>query len=281
MKIIRTAAAFAQWQCAQTKTIGFIPTLGALHQGHLSLVLLSKQTCKLTVVSIFLNPTQFAPEEDLNSYPNTLDDDINMLENLNVDVLFLPSIKEMYNKVEDVKIPHTPLFDKLEGASRPHFFYGVTTIVAKLFNVIKPTHAFFGQIDAQQFYIIKQMISNMNYPVQLIAGSTIRNQQGLALSSRNQYLTAGQQKKASIIFRGLMDIKDGLDHGEKDPRKLKTSYKSMLKKIKKIKIDYISIACINTLDEVEIIGSSRLLISTAVLYNNVRLIDNFTYQSST
>ena len=281
MKIIQTAVAFSQWQCTQTKTIGFIPTLGALHRGHLSLVVLSKQTCKLTVVSIFLNPTQFAPDEDFNSYPHTLDDDINMLENLDVDVLFLPSVKEMYNKVEDVKVPHTPLFDKLEGASRPHFFYGVTTIVAKLFNVIKPTHAFFGQKDAQQFYIIKQMIENMNYPIQLIAGSTIRNQEGLALSSRNQYLTAGQQTKASIIYSSLMDIKDALDQGEKDPKILKKSYKSMLKKIEKMKIDYISIACINTLDEVEIIETSRLLISTAVLYNNVRLIDNFIYQSST
>ena len=281
MKIIQTAAEFAQWRYAQTETIGFIPTLGALHKGHLSLVLLSKQTCKLTVVSIFLNPAQFAPEEDLNSYPSTLDDDINMLKNVAVDILFLPSTKEMYNKVGDVKVPHTPLFDKLEGASRPHFFYGVTTIVAKLFNVIKPTHAFFGQKDAQQLYIIKQMITKMSFHIHLIAGSTIRNQQGLALSSRNQYLTIRQQKKASIIYSGLMHIKDALDRGQKNPRVLKRSYQTMLNKIEEIKIDYISIACINTLDEVEIIETSKLLISTAVLYHNVRLVDNFIYQSST
>ena len=281
MKIIQTAAEFLKWGARPTQTIGFIPTLGALHEGHFSLVSSSKQTCNLTVVSIFLNPTQFSLDEDLDSYPNTLDADISILSNLDVDVLFLPSKEEMYDNVEGVDIPHMKLFDKLEGVSRPRFFNGVTTIVAKLFKVIQPTHAFFGQKDAQQLCIIQQMIIKMNYPIKLIACPTIRNQNGLALSSRNQYLTADQQEKASVIYRGLMHINEALDYGQKNPIILKESYKSIIKTIKEIKVDYISIAYAHTLEEIEIVENSKLLISTAVLFNDVRLIDNFTYQSST
>ena len=206
---------------------------------------------------------------------------IGYIKGMNVDVLFLPSTEEMYKKVGDVDVPYMGLFKKLEGVSRPHFFYGVTTIVAKLFNVIKPTHTFFGRKDAQQFYIIKQMIIKMNYTIQLIGCPTIRNKYGLALSSRNQYLTASEQKKASIIYDSLMHIKDALKRGQKKPLILKELYKTNLKKNQAIKVDYISIACIKTFNEVKIVDNRKLLISTAVLFNNVRLIDNFIYKSST
>ena len=172
------------------------------------------------------------------------------------------------------------MFNKLEGVSRPHFFYGVTTIVAKLFNVINPTHAFFGQKDAQQLRIVQEMINSMNYSIKCIPCQTIRESNGLALSSRNQYLTPKQQNDASIIYRGLMQIKALLDNKEKDPEKLKLYFQNYITTTPKLKLDYISIACSKTLDEVQEITDKELLISVAVFFYNVRLIDNFTYPSS-
>ena len=280
MKIISTASEFLDWRNSQQSTLGFIPTLGALHNGHFSLIKTAKKTCELTVVSIFLNPTQFAPNEDLDSYPNTLEADIESLTALGVDVLFLPTKEEMYNTVESVNVPASKLFNKLEGISRPHFFYGVTTIVAKLFNVINPTHAFFGQKDAQQLRIVQEMINSMNYSIKCIPCKTIRENNGLALSSRNQYLTPKQQNDASIIYKGLMQTKALLDSGQKDPEQLKKNFREFIKTISKLKLDYISIACSNTLNEVQKITNKELLISVAVFFHNVRLIDNFTYSSS-
>ena len=281
MKIIKTAVEFSNWRNTQSQTIGFIPTLGALHQGHLSLISRSKKQCSLTVVSIFLNPTQFSENEDLDSYPDTLDSDIRALKNLFVDILFLPDKEEMYNTVESITVPETNLFRQLEGASRPHFFYGVTTIVAKLFNVICPTHTFFGEKDAQQLRIIEQMIANMQYSINLISCPTVRDKNGLALSSRNIYLTESEQNKASIIYTGLMHINDLLNRGQKNSAILKQAFVAILNQVTEIKIDYISIACVKTLEEVDIVADKKLLISTAVFFNDVRLIDNFTYQSST
>ena len=280
MQIISTAAEYLNWRSAQNDTIGFIPTLGALHNGHFSLIKTSKQTCQLTVVSIFLNPTQFSTNEDLDSYPDTLDDDIKWLISLNVDILFLPTNEEMYNQVGDVNVPSSNLFKKLEGKSRPHFFYGVTTIVAKLFNVIQPTHTFFGEKDAQQLRIIQEMIDMMNYSIICIPCETIRSDNGLALSSRNQYLTKEEQNRAAIIYSGLMKIQTCLDEHQKNPKLLKKIFEEHIKHVSDITIDYISIACSNTLDEVEEITNKKLLISVAVFFKDVRLIDNFTYSFS-
>ena len=280
MKIIKTIDEYSIWRNKQKKSIGFVPTLGAIHNGHLSLIKKSIKHCSNTVISIFLNPTQFAPNEDLNSYPKTLDADLKLLKKLNIDVLFLPDEHEMYCKASDVNIPDNDLFNKLEGQSRPHFFYGVTTIVAKLFNVIKPTHAFFGEKDAQQLLIIQKMIKEMQYNVKLISCSTVRDQNGLALSSRNHYLNQTEQKQASIIYQGLMKIKFELDKGEKNSNKLKLLFKQKIFKISEIKLDYISIANINTLEEIQNINNQKILISAAVYFNNVRLIDNFIYSAT-
>jgi len=281
MKTIKTVDDFLNWRKNQSGSVGFTPTLGALHKGHLSLIHTSKKQCDLTIVSIFLNPTQFAPNEDLNSYPNTLEQDVRNLKELNVDILFLPTTEEMYQEGGDVSVAATPLFTKLEGKSRSHFFYGVTTIVAKLFNVIQPTHTFFGEKDAQQLYIIKQMIKDMNYTIKLIPCPTIRDSNGLALSSRNQYLTKKEQLQASIIYTGLMRVKEELERGQKNPIILKQSFETILHQMSAIKIDYISIAAAATLDEVVEISNEIILISTAVFFNDVRLIDNFIYSSST
>ena len=281
MKIIKTVDEFLYWRTNQSESLGFVPTLGALHAGHLSLIKQSKAICSITVVSIFLNPLQFSPNEDLGSYPQTLDVDIKNLKKLEIDVLFLPTEKEMFKTVDDVCIQPTELFNKLEGASRPHFFYGVTTIVAKLFNVILPSHAFFGKKDAQQLLIIDQMIVSQNYNIKLVACSTIRNKNGLALSSRNQYLNTEEQQKASVVYSGLMHIKDCLEKGQKNTLLLKNVFYTILKQVPEISIDYISIACANTLNELEHVANRKLLISTAVFFNGVRLIDNFSFHPST
>ena len=281
MKIFNTAKQYLQWRKTQSKAIGFIPTLGALHKGHFSLIKQSTKQCELTTVSIFLNPTQFAIDEDLNKYPQTVDADIDALVDLGVDILFLPNTEEMYQKTPDVKVPETPLFKKLEGKSRPHFFFGVTTIVAKLFNIIQPTHAFFGEKDAQQLLIIKEMIQNMEYPITLIACATIRDKNGLALSSRNQYLSNQEQKQASIIYKSLMAIKQQLDLGEKDPDILKNLYTQLILKENELDVDYISIASKENLKEVTKIHKEKLLVSTAVFFKKIRLIDNFIYSSET
>ena len=156
MIIIKQADAFNQWRKKESLSVGFVPTMGALHRGHLSLVKKSIAMCNKTVVSIFLNPTQFGPNEDFESYPKTIESDIRLLQSAGVNVLFLPNEKEMYSRVASAQVPESPLFKRLEGKSRPHFFFGVTTIVAKLFNIINPSHAFFGKKDAQQLIIVER-----------------------------------------------------------------------------------------------------------------------------
>ena len=168
MKIIKTAKKFLDWKSKITSSLGFVPTMGALHFGHLSLIKTSKKMCEYTVVSIFVNPTQFSVGEDFATYPNLLENDIKHLNEMGVDVLFLPNKKEMYSHVKKAIIPDSMLNKKLEGQSRPHFFKGVTQIVAKLFNIIQPTHTFFGEKDAQQLRVIKQMVSDLNFPINII-----------------------------------------------------------------------------------------------------------------
>ena len=277
MEIIKTADEFVNWRSKQSDSIGFIPTLGALHDGHMSLIKESRKNCKITIVSIFLNPTQFSANEDLDSYPNTRKQDIYNLNCLNVDVLFLPNETEMYQNVCDVNVPSSELFNKLEGKSRPHFFYGVTTIVAKLFNIIQPTHTFFGQKDAQQLIIIKEMIMNMKYPITLVSCPTIRDKNGLALSSRNSYLNDNEQQQAAIIHQSLMKIKEKINQGIFNTNELKNIFKKNIITNRNINIDYISIADIKTLKEVDKIKDQKVLVSAAVFFKNVRLIDNFIY----
>ena len=280
MKILKTATEFFEWRSTITSSLGFIPTMGALHRGHLSLVEKSKELCQVCVVSVFVNPSQFSPDEDLDSYPKTLNDDINHLKSLDVDILFLPNEEEMYVNVQDVNIPPSGLFEKLEGKSRPHFFCGVTKIVSKLFNVIKPTHVFFGEKDAQQLIIIQEMISKMNYNIDLVPCPIIRDENGLALSSRNQYLSLQEQREASHFSLSLLRVKKAIKDGEFNSFVLKNKFESSLSKSLKITLDYISIACKKTLNEVDVVEGS-VLISAAVFYNDVRLIDNFSYHSST
>jgi len=281
MQILKSIDACTQWRNSKKITIGFVPTMGALHDGHLSLVRLSKKVCKETVVSIFLNPKQFTKNEDLDSYPITIKDDLKKLEQENVDVVFIPDANEIYKNNQDNYWFDTPLASKLEGKSRPHFFKGVTMVVHKLFQIVQPSHTVFGQKDAQQLLIIKQMIKHNNYGIKMIAGSTVRSEGGLALSSRNQYLNTKETKIAHNIYLGLLKIKSCLDSGEKDSTILKNTFIAHINQFGELSIDYISIACRESLDEIVGPINQNALISTAVFLNKVRLIDNFSYSPST
>ena len=276
MQVLHSIEECIGWRMSQEGSVGFVPTMGALHGGHLSLIGISKKYCDKTIASIFINPTQFSPDEDFSSYPKTTTQDLGYLEKENVDAVFMPTTDQMYQGSENSYFFENDLSNKLEGRSRPHFFKGVTTVVNKLFNIVNPTHVVFGQKDAQQLLIIKKMIESKNSPIKLIEGPTIRDKNGLALSSRNTYLSASEQQIASNIYKGLMKIKDMLEKGVYRSLLLKKCFADHLNKFSALKIDYISIACIDTLDEIETVDR-KTLISVAAFLKDVRLIDNFTY----
>lgn len=277
MKILYSIAECIKWRKSAHGSVGFVPTMGALHQGHLSLVKIAKKNCDYTAVSIFINPTQFSENEDLNSYPSMLEQDIELLKKELVDAVFIPSENEIYNQKSDNAFYDTPLSKKLEGVTRPHFFKGVTMVVSRLFNIVDPTHVVFGEKDAQQLIIIKKMIEENKSSITLISGKTIRNKHGLALSSRNTYLSTKEQKEASKIYHSLMLIKELLGTGEQNSQILKNEFIKSIKPVASFKLDYISIADIETLDEITKIKKKKTLVSAAVFFKEVRLIDNFIY----
>ena len=279
MKILRSIKECKEWRDSADGSVGFVPTMGALHRGHVSLVKISKNNCDKTIVSIFINPAQFGPGEDLESYPKTIDKDLTCLKQENVDAVFLPNANELYNNKKDEYFFKTPLSQKLEGVTRPHFFKGVTMIVSKLFEIVRPSHTVFGQKDAQQFLIISQMIKHNRLPVTMLSGKTIRDNNGLALSSRNSYLSKEEQLIASNIYKGLMQIKEMLKNKIINAEELKNAFSSFIDSFGVFEIDYISIASLDTLEEVDLVNT-KALISTAIYFKDVRLIDNFIYSST-
>ena len=279
MKILRSIKECKEWRDSVDGSLGFVPTMGALHRGHVSLFKISKNNCDNTIVSIFVNPAQFGPGEDLKSYPKTIDKDLTYLQQENVDAVFLPSADELYSNKKEDYFFNTPLSQKLEGVTRPHFFKGVTMIVSKLFKIVRPSHAVFGQKDAQQFLIVSKMIEHNRFPVAMLSGKTIRDNNGLALSSRNSYLSPKEQALASNIYKGLMQIKEMLRNKTINSKELKNCFSSFIESFGVFEIDYISIASLDTLEEIGIVNK-KALISTAVYFKDVRLIDNFIYSST-
>jgi len=277
LKICKTISELIVWRNESlTRNIGFIPTMGALHQGHLSLVRQSKNTCQKTIVSIFVNKLQFSPEEDFDNYPRTLEADLGALKLLKVDVVFLPNKQEMYNENFSVVVNELKIAQKLEGASRPGFFSGVTTVVSKLFNLVRPSHAFFGKKDIQQLVVIKKMVKDLNYNINVVGCETIRESCGLAMSSRNKYLSNTEKEEASILYRALklgaqmLSDQTNINH-------IKSKMEELIIENNKIKIDYLSIAQLNTFEELEqpvYDKKCKTVISGAIFLNNIRLIDN-------
>ncbi|MDD2890281.1 MAG: pantoate--beta-alanine ligase [bacterium] len=264
-------------------SIGFVPTMGALHKGHISLIDIAKKHSRFVVVSIFVNPTQFGPKEDFNKYPRTLTKDLELLSEKKIDILFAPTDKEMYPKGYGTYIDVPDFSNKLCGKSRPTHFKGVCTIVAKLFNIVSPDIAVFGEKDAQQVVILKKMIKDLNFPTKIITGQIIREPNGLAMSSRNKYLTDKQKQNASIIYKTLRETANKINKGERNIPKLKKFIKDgILTKMthsspseNSLKIDYIEIINKNNLQQPKTL-KGECLIAVAVWYGKTRLIDNIT-----
>src|ERR1035441_5820762 len=202
------------------KTLGFVPTMGALHEGHLSLVRASKARCDVTAVSIFVNPLQFGPAEDLDKYPRTMERDTALLEQLGADLLFTPGVEEMYPPGAQTYVLVEGLSNKLDGASRPGHFRGVATVVAKLFEVVRPDFAFFGQKDAAQVAVLRKLVNDLDMDVEVVVCPIVREKDGLAMSSRNAYLTSEQRQQATVLYRSLLRVQAAVDHGERDSAQL-------------------------------------------------------------
>jgi len=255
------------------KRLGLVPTMGALHEGHLSLVRAAKAQCDSVAVSIFVNPTQFGPTEDLSKYPRQFDRDCQLLEKEGIDILFAPSVDEIYPHGQVAWVLVEGLSEKLDGRSRPGHFRGVTTIVAKLFNIIEPEAAFFGQKDAAQLAVIRRMVEDLNFPVEIVACPIVRESDGLAMSSRNAYLNREERGCALVLRRSLEQVQREFQAGERIAAKLISAAKEVFASEPHVVLDYFEVVDPDTLDPVERI-SQRTLVAVAAHVGSTRLIDN-------
>jgi pantoate--beta-alanine ligase len=272
MKVIETIAEMRQLRQELAETVGFVPTMGFLHEGHLSLVRQARADNPSVVVSIFVNPTQFGPQEDFKSYPRDTQRDLAMLEPM-TDVAFMPSAAEMYPVRFNSWVDVGGITERLEGASRPGHFRGVTTVVAKLFNIVQPAKAYFGQKDAQQAVVIKRMVADLNMNLEIVTLPTVREPDGLAMSSRNTYLNPEQRQAATVIYRALCLAQELWSQGERDAEKLRREMTTLILKEPLADIDYVSIADARTLEELDRVKPPAL-VSMAVKIGKTRLIDN-------
>lgn len=258
------------------KIIGFVPTMGYLHEGHLSLVRECKKDCDVTIVSIFVNPIQFGPKEDLSRYPRDFERDKNMLDRQGVDYIFYPTVEEMYCPDFSTTISVENVTRNLCGASRPGHFRGVTTVVGKLFNIVLPDKAYFGEKDFQQLVTIKRMVRDLNFPVEIIGMPIIREHDGLAMSSRNSYLTEEERKAALCLYKSILLAKDMVGRKQKDVKDIIKSVENLINSTPYTKIDYVKICDPNTLEYIEegSVEGKKLLLALAVFVGNTRLIDN-------
>jgi pantoate--beta-alanine ligase len=260
---------------ASGKHLGLVPTMGALHEGHLSLVRAAKAQCDAVVVSIFVNPTQFGPSEDLAKYPRPFDRDCRLLEKEGVEILFAPSVEEIYSNpnAEVTWVVVEDLSEKLDGRSRPGHFRGVTTVVSKLFHILEPNSAFFGQKDAAQLAVIRRMVRDLNFPVEIVACPIVREPDGLALSSRNAYLNREERVHALVLQRSLQQVQQRYHAGERSAAKLISAAQEVFAHEPQVALDYLEIVDPDTLDPVERI-SQRILVAVAAYVGSTRLIDN-------
>jgi len=254
-------------------TVGLVPTMGYLHEGHLSLIRRAREENEHVVVSIFVNPTQFGPKEDLSRYPRDLERDLRLIEPY-TDLIWNPSAKIMYPPGYQTWVEVEAMTRPLEGAMRPGHFRGVTTVVAKLFNSVQPHKAYFGQKDAQQAAVIRQMVRDLNFPIEIVVCPIVREPDGLAMSSRNVYLDSEQRNAATVLYRSLSAAKEAYESGERDAEKIRGKMKEVLAAEPLAEVQYVSCADYDTLDELEEIKGKTLL-SMAVFIGKTRLIDNF------
>lgn len=254
-------------------SVGFVPTMGYLHEGHLALVRKAKKDNSSAIVSIFVNPTQFGPQEDFKKYPRDMERDLALLEKVNTDIVFVPSDEDMYPQGFNSWIEVNKITEQLEGEHRHGHFKGVTTVVAKLFNIVEPSRAYFGQKDAQQALVIQKMVADLNMNLEVVVLPTVRENDGLAMSSRNTYLSPKERQAATVLFKALTRAKKMWEKGENKAEKLHQKMTSMINNEPLAVIDYVSIADAQSLDELDVI-SKPALISLAVKIGKTRLIDN-------
>lgn len=256
------------------RPVGLVPTMGYLHQGHLSLVHRARRECETVVASIFVNPTQFGPNEDLTTYPRDLEGDLEKLRNEGTDVVWTPTKEDMYPPGFQTWVEVEELTRFLEGAMRPGHFRGVTTVVAKLFNAVQPQKAYFGQKDAQQVAVIKQMVRDLNYPIEIVVCPTVREYDGLAMSSRNAYLKGDERRAATVLYRALNAARSAYQTGERNANTLRHLMAETIRAEPLAKMQYVSCAHPLTLKELDWVEEDALF-SMAVFVGGTRLIDNF------
>lgn len=273
MEIVETFDALQEALIRLKRPLGFVPTMGYLHEGHLSLVKRAQQDCESVVVSIFANPAQFAPDEDLDNYPRDIDRDLELLTGVGTNLVWIPSVKNMYPDDFQTWINVEQVTKPLEGQVRNTHFRGVTTVVSKLFNAIQPDRSYFGQKDAQQAVVIKQMVRDLNYPIEIVICPIIREVDGLAMSSRNSYLNKEERQTALCLSQGLSKAAEAFHKGEKNAEKIREIVASVIDEEQLAELQYVSCAHPETLEELEGEIESCLL-SMAVFIGRTRLIDN-------
>lgn len=272
-KTIESVRSLVKAARSKGKKIGFVPTMGALHIGHISLIEAAVKKCDFVVVSIFVNPTQFGPGEDLEKYPRPIKADLEICSNTGVDVVFAPTQEQMYPQENLTWVNIEKLTEQLCGQFRPGHFRGVATVCAKLFNIAAPDIAFLGQKDAQQAIVIKKMVADLNMPLEIVVCPTVRQSDGLAVSSRNQYLTEQEKKDATYVYKSLEECRKSIDSGVTDSKTIIAKMRKILNQTPSIKIEYISIVDAETLQSVDQIAG-KVLTAVAVRIGSARLIDN-------
>jgi pantoate--beta-alanine ligase len=264
---------------ADVASLGFVATMGFLHAGHLSLVRQAKAECGAVAVSIFVNPTQFAAREDIGRYPRDLAHDLALLEAAGVDLVFTPDAAEIYRGGFNTRIEIAGVTERLEGAIRPGHFSGVATVVAKLLNIVQPTRAYFGQKDAQQCAVVRKLVRDLDMPCPIVVGATVREADGLAMSSRNVYLSPDQRARSIVLYRALQAGEERFASGERSAEALRATMRQTLAREADIIVDYVSAADPDTLVELDTVAGGTLLLA-AVRLGNTRLLDNIVLQET-
>jgi pantoate--beta-alanine ligase len=279
MKIIQTVAEMRKELKKQTGTIGFVPTMGFLHQGHLSLVERARKENDVVVLSIFVNPLQFGPNEDYDRYPRDLDRDAGLAEKAGVDFIFHPDVKEMYPEAPLTQVDVKQITERLCGKSRPGHFAGVATVVSKLFHIIQPDRAYFGLKDAQQVAVIEQMVRDLHFPVTIVPCPIVREEDGLAMSSRNVYLSPEEREQALVISQALQQAKERVEKGELvEARDVIRFISEQIETRPLARIEYVEAVSYPKLEPVERLDRPPVLVAVAVHFGKTRLIDNFLYE---
>ncbi|HEX7176755.1 MAG TPA: pantoate--beta-alanine ligase [Pyrinomonadaceae bacterium] len=275
----RMASVARKLRREEDKTIGLVPTMGALHEGHLSLVREARRMCDVVVVSVFVNPAQFGPGEDFARYPRDLTKDTTQLSDYNVEYIFAPAVEEIYPKNFATYVTVEGLSEQFEGASRPGHFRGVATVLTVLFNTVRPDFAFFGQKDAQQTLVVKRLVRDLAFDTEVVVLPTVREESGLALSSRNNYLSREERDAAVVLYRALLRARESYREGERSARKIADAVRTAVEAEPRARLDYVGVTDAETMEKLERATDDRaVLVAVAAFVGKTRLIDNIIIQ---